>query len=108
MDISSGKVARTYEIGKRLHGLDISDDGTTLFITSKTDEKFIALDPKTDTRRVLPLSPSPYHLETIEGTGKVYVSSSKIGKIWVVDQKSVQLLGEIEIKGEGHQMTTVQ
>ncbi|NQV82664.1 MAG: YncE family protein [Rhodospirillales bacterium] len=108
VDISSGKVARTYEIGKRLHGLDISDDGATLFITSKTDEKFIALDPKTDTRRVLALSPSPYHLETIEGTGKVYVSSSKIGKVWVVDQKSAKLLGEIDIKGEGHQMTTVR
>ncbi len=108
VNVASGKVAKTYKIGKRLHGLDISDDGATLFITSKKDEKFIALDPKTDSRRVLPLSPSPYHLETIEGTGKVYVSSSKIGKVWVVDQKSAALLGEIDIDGEGHQMTTVQ
>ncbi|MDA1089572.1 MAG: beta-propeller fold lactonase family protein [Proteobacteria bacterium] len=108
VDVSAGEVAKTFAIGKRLHGLDISDDGTTLFITSKTDEKFIALDPKTDTRRVLALSPSPYHLETIEGTGKVYVSSSKTGKIWVIDQKSAKLLGEIEINGEGHQMTTVR
>ncbi len=108
VDISMGKVAKTYQLGKRLHGLDISDDGTTLFITSKKDERLIALDPRTDTRRVLPLSPSPYHLETIEGTGKVYVSSSNSPKIWVIDQKSAQLLGEIKITGEGHQMTTVQ
>jgi len=108
VNVSSGKVARTYQLGKRLHGLDISDDGTTLFITSKKDEKFIVLDPKTDTRRVLPLSPSPYHLETIEGTGKVYVSSSSSPKIWVVDQKSARLLGEIAITGEGHQMTVVE
>ena len=60
------------------------------------------------TRRVLPLSPAPYHLETIKGTGKVYVSSSSSPKIWVVDQTSAQLVGEIEIKGEAHQMTIVQ
>lgn len=108
VDLSTGEVARSFQLGKRLHGLDISDDGETLFITSKTDEKLIALDPKTDTRRILPLSPSPYHLGTIAGTGKVYVSSSSTPKIWVIDQKSVQLLGEIEITGEGHQMTTVQ
>ena len=108
VDVAAGKVARTYQIGKRLHGLDISDDGSTLFITSKKDGNLIALDPATDTRRILPLSPSPYHLETIEGTGKVYVSSSNSPKIWVVDQKSAKLLGEIKITGEGHQMTTIQ
>lgn len=107
VDVTSGKVAKTYQLGKRLHGLDISDDGSTLFITNKKDGKFIALDPRTDTRKVLALSPSPYHLETIEGTGKVYVSSSTSPKIWVIDQKSSQLLGEIKITGEGHQMTVV-
>lgn len=107
VDISAGEVARTFQLGSRLHGLDISDDGSTLFVSSKKDERLIALNPLTDTRRVLPLSPSPYHLETIKGTGKVYVSSSNSPKIWVVDQKSAQLLGEIEITGEGHQMTTV-
>ncbi len=107
VDVRSGEVAKTFELGKRLHGLDISDDGTTLFVSSKKDEKLVALDPKTDERRIVALSPSPYHLETIDGTGKVYVSSSKSPKIWVIDQKSVQVLGEIEIKGEGHQMTTV-
>ena len=108
LDLSTGEITRTFHLGKRLHGLDISDDGSTLFISNKKDERLIALDPRTDTRRVLPLSPAPYHLETIEGTGKVYVSSSNSPKIWVVDQKSVQLIGEIGITGEGHQMTTGQ
>ncbi len=106
--IESGKVDRTYQLGGKLHGLDISDDGATLFITSRSDNKLIALDPRTDTRRVLPLSPAPYHLETIEGTGKVYVSSSKSPKLWVIDQTTAKLLGEIEITGEGHQMTVVR
>lgn len=108
VDLATGEVARSFQLGKRLHGLDISEDGETLFVTSKTDERLIALDPKTDTRRYLALTPSPYHLGTIPGTGKVYVSSSNSPKIWIIDQESVQLLGEIEITGEGHQMTTVQ
>jgi len=106
--VVSGTVTRTYHLGGKLHGLAISDDGTTLFVSSRSENKLIALDHKTDTRRVLPLSPAPYHLENIEGTGKIYVSSSKLPKLWVVDQKSVKLVGEIEISGEGHQMTVVR
>jgi len=106
--IASGTKSRTYQLGGKLHGLDISDDGRTLFITNRSENKLVALDPLTDTRRVLPLSPAPYHLETIDGTGKVYVSSSKSPIIWVVDQKSANLIGEIEITGEGHQMTIVR
>lgn len=108
VDIVSGEVVRTYQFDKRLHGLDISDDGQTLFVSSKKEEKFIAFDPKTDTRRVLQLSPSPYHLEAIRGTGKIYLSSSTSPKIWVIDQKTAQIIREIEIEGEGHQMTLVK
>lgn len=107
VDIVKGDVSRSYALGNTLHGLGISDDGSTLFVTSKKDGKMIALNPLTDTRRVLPLSPSPYHLETIKDTGKVYVTSSKEPKIWVVDQKSAKLIGEIKISGIGHQMTKV-
>lgn len=106
--VSTGQIEKTFQFEKRLHWLDISDDGRTLFISNKKEQRLTALDLKTDTRRVLPLSPAPYHLETIEGTGKVYVSSSSSPKIWVVDQKTAQLIGEIKISGEGHQMTTVQ
>lgn len=106
--IASGTVTRTYQLGGKLHGLDITDDGKTLFVSNRSEEKLIALDPKTDSRRELPLSPAPYHLETIHGTGKVYVSSSKSPRIWVIDQSSATLIGEITISGEGHQMTIVQ
>ncbi len=107
VSVASGEITRTYEFDGKLHGLDISDDGSTLFVTDKKSGVFIALDPDTDTRREVPLSPTPYHLETIEGTGKVYVSSSSSPIIWVIDQTTAELRGEIEIVGEGHQMTTV-
>jgi hypothetical protein len=41
---------------------------------------------------------------TITGTGKLYVSSREQSKIWVVDQKSLKVTGEIALRGEGHQM----
>ncbi|MBI1425121.1 MAG: beta-propeller fold lactonase family protein [Gammaproteobacteria bacterium] len=107
--VKTGKVIKTYKIGAGVHGLDLSDDGNTLFVTSKKDEKFVAMDIKTGKQRVLALSPAPYHLNTITGTGKVYVSSSKKPVIWVIDQKSINVVDTIQLPaGEGHQMAIVK
>jgi len=109
VSIASGKVTKTYPVGKSAHGLDISDDGKTLFASSKKEDKLVALDPVTGKQRVLKLSPAPYHLNTIHGAGKVYVSSSKEPVIWVVDQKTLKLIHTIKLPGgEGHQMAVVK
>lgn len=106
--VKEGKVETTYKIGKRLHGLDIGDDGKTLFVSSRSDNKLVALDTKTGEQRVLTLSPEPYHLDKIPGTGKVYVSSSKEPKIWVIDQKTFTVIDTIQLPaGEGHQIAVV-
>ena len=104
----SGKVVGVHKIGANLHGLDLGDDGQTLFVSSVTDNKLVALDPRSGTQRVLALSPAPYHLNTIRGTGKVYVSSRSDPVIWVVDQKSLRLIDTIKLPaGEGHQMAVM-
>ncbi len=103
--IESGKVVKQYELGRSVHGLDIGDDGKTLFVSSKKDDKLFAVDTSDDRKRELALSPAPYHLNTITGTGKVYISSRKKPVIWVVDQKTLKLINEIKLPaGEGHQM----
>jgi len=107
VSLAAGKVKQSFDVGAVLHGLDISDDGATLFVSSKKEEKLVALNPETGDQRELPLSPSPYHLGTITGTGKIYVSSSQNPTIWVVDQKTLAVLGEIAIRGNGHQMAVV-
>ena len=72
------------------------------------ENKLVALETETGKKRELTLSPSPYHLNTITGTGKVYVPSRKKPIIWVVDQKTMQNIGEIVLPtGEGHQMAVV-
>lgn len=109
ISIKSGKVTKTYTIGKDVHGLDISDDGQTLFVSTKKEHKLIAINTATGKKRELALSPAPYHLNTIRGMGKVYVSSRKRPLIWVVDVKSLKVLGKIPLPGgEGHQMAIVQ
>ncbi len=106
--IDSGKLINSYTIGKDVHGLDIGDDGITLFVSSKKDNKLVAVDTLTGNKRELSLSPAPYHLNSITGTGKVYVSSRNKPVIWVVDQKTMLTTGEIILPaGEGHQMAVV-
>lgn len=108
VNIGDGKVSQTYPIGKNVHGLDIGDDGKTLFVSSKGDGKLVALDIATGAKRELPLDPAPYHLNTIRGTGKVYLSSSEKPLIWVIDQQNFKVVNTIALPaGEAHQMAIV-
>lgn len=102
--IDDRKVVKTISIGTTLHGIDLSDDGRTLFVADLGDDKIVAFDLATDTYRDASLAPAPYHLAAIRAAGKLYVSSADEPKIWVVDQKSLAVIGEIPIGGKGHQM----
>jgi DNA-binding beta-propeller fold protein YncE len=106
--VADGKVKRSFPVGKNAHGLDISDDGKTLYASARGEDKLVAIDIANGRARTLALAPAPYHLNTIHGAGKIYVSSSKKPLIWVVDQKTFKLVGTIALPaGEGHQMAIV-
>ena len=108
ISIASGQVEQSWKIGAKVHGLDIGDDGKTLFISAKKGELLTALDTRSGQMQSVRLTPAPYHLNTVKGTGKVYVSSRKQPLIWVVDQKTLKVLDEIKLPaGEGHQMAIV-
>jgi YVTN family beta-propeller protein len=104
ISIGEGKVVKTIPIGATLHGIDLSDDGGTLFVAALGDNKLVGVDLATGTYRSVFLSPKPYHLAAVRGTGKLYVSSGDEPKVWVVDQQDLNVLGEIPIGGKGHQM----
>lgn len=90
-------------MGPDVHGLDIGDDGKTLFASSKKAETLSALDTASGKMRTVTLAPAPYHLNTIPGTGAVYVSSRKKPVIRVVDQPSLKVTATITLPaGEGH------
>ena len=98
INLTKGIVATSYDVGGDPHGVDISDDGRTLFASSKKDNKLLAFNLKSGEKRQISLSPAPYHVTTVTGTGKVYVSSRNEPKIWVVDQKSLSVQEEIKIR----------
>jgi YVTN family beta-propeller protein len=104
LDLRSGTVTSTIPVGDTLHGIDLSDDERTLFVSALGEDKLTAVDLLTGVYRSAMLSPAPYHLAAVRGTGKLYVSSADEPKIWVVDQKSLAVVGEIPIGGKGHQM----
>ncbi len=108
VSVESGKVGHVYKIGPEVHGLDKGDDGKTLFVSSKKAETLTAVDTETGKMRSVSLAPAPYHLNTIPGTGEVYVSSQKKPVIWVIDQQSLRVTATINLPaGEGHQMAVV-
>lgn len=108
IDLAAGKVIKTYTVGKQPHGIDLSDDGKTLYVAAKGDNTLVAIDLAGGGQRTIRLAPAPYHVTTIRGTGKVYVSSRKKPILWVVDQKDLKVLGEIRTGGVGHQMAVVR
>ncbi len=108
VSLNRGEVVKIYAVGGEVHGIDLSDDGKTLFVSGREQNKLVAIDLVKGGMRSAPLSPAPYHLTTIRGSGKLYVSSADEPKIWVVDQKTLRVEREIPIRGKGHQMVVVR
>ncbi len=102
--VDERKVVKTLPIGSTLHGIDLSDDGRTLFVAVLGEDKVVAFDLATGATRDVRLSPAPYHLATVRGAGKLYISSADEPKVWVLDPETLAVLGEIPIGGKGHQM----
>jgi YVTN family beta-propeller protein len=107
VDVKRGEVSKTYRVGSVLHGIDLSDDGQTLFVASLGDDKIASVDLASGEVRTAKLAPTPYHLAAIRGAGKIYVSSADKSLIWVMDQASLKVVGEIAIGGKGHQMVQI-
>ena len=106
--IADGESLNTYSAGNGPHGIDISDDGKRLFVSNKKGNDLTLVDIDAGTSSMRSLAPAPYHIKSIRGTGKLYVSSRAQPWIWVIDQKSLDIISKIPIKGEGHQMVLVQ
>jgi len=107
IDTTKGTIARSIVLGSALHGIDLSDDGRWLYVAVRGDNKLTAIELASGNRRVARLAPEPYHLATIRGKNKIYVSSSSDPKVWVFKQDSFTLAGEIKINGKGHQFVQI-
>ena len=106
--IADGKSIGSISVGNGPHGIDISDDGKRLFVSNKKGNDLTLIDIDSGNSSSRALAPDPYHIKSIKGTGKLYISSRSQPWIWVLDQKSLEVISKIQIKGEGHQMALVQ
>jgi DNA-binding beta-propeller fold protein YncE len=104
LSLKDGSVLRSFAIGGELHGLDLSDDRATLFVAGRGEDKIAAVTLSTGAVAFAPLSPEPYHLTSIPGTGTFFVSSGAEPKVWIVDEATLTAMGDFLIEGEGHQM----
>ncbi|MBD3679203.1 MAG: YncE family protein [Rhodobacteraceae bacterium] len=108
IDLVTGRDLRSFEIGGEIHGLDLSEDQTHLFVAAKESDRLVSIDLESGKFTSRALSPSPYHLTTIPGTGSVFVSSRDEPKVWIVDGATLMAKKEIPIEGEGHQMVAMR
>lgn len=104
IDTRSWSVARRFEVGGLLHGIDLSADGNRIFAAARERNAVAAIDLASGTVSFAPLAPEPYHLTVLGSTGKLYVTSAAMSKIWAVDGDSLAVRAEIPIEGEGHQI----
>jgi len=106
VDVNKGEEVRTFKTGKSPHGLTLSGNGTELFVSNKGSETLMSINLSTDSEKSIPLAPAPYHVTYVKSLNKLYVSSRKQPKIWVINPDDLAVEGEISLGGKGvaHQM----
>lgn len=97
-------VERIYQIDAFLHGIDVTDDGGAAIVSLMDQDKVARLDLADGSIETRDVGPSPYHVTTVPGSGKVYVSSAAGPGLTVLSQHDLSVLGQIKTGGIGHQM----
>lgn len=105
--LDSGESRRSFTIGGEIHGLDLTDDRARVIVAGRGEDKLAAIDLAGGTVTTVPLAPEPYHLTTIPGTGRVFVSSRAEPNVWIIDASDLSVTGQFAVEGEGHQMVAL-
>lgn len=106
VDLNKGEEVRTFKTGKSPHGVALSGNEKQLFISNKGSETFMSINLSDGSEKSIPLNPEPYHVTYVSNLNKLYVSSRKQPKIWIINPDDLGVEGEISLgsKGVAHQM----
>jgi DNA-binding beta-propeller fold protein YncE len=107
VDTESLQVVRRIAVGGAVHHVAVSPDGRFAVTTHPGTGGISVIDLASGQARHIALAPAPYHVSSVPGSGTVLVSSRAEKRIWVVDQSTLALRGEIAIDGIGHQMAVI-
>jgi 6-phosphogluconolactonase (cycloisomerase 2 family) len=108
LSLESGETLRSFEIGGALHGLDLTDDGARLIVAGLGEDKLAAIDLDQGSISFVALAGQPYHVTTIPGVGRLFVSSRAEPKVWIVDARDLSVAGEILVEDIAHQMVALK
>lgn len=105
--LDSGETLRSFDIGGEIHGIDLTEDGARAIVAGRGEDKLAAIDLAEGEVTTVALAPQPYHLTTVPGTGRIFVSSRQDPLVWIVDPDTLTVTGEFAVDGEGHQMVAI-
>lgn len=100
----SGDLRRSFEIGGEIHGIDLTDDGAGVMVAGRGEDKLALIDLADESVTSVALAPQPYHLATVPGTGRLFVSSAADPKVWIVDTSDLSVIDEFTVRDTAHQM----
>ncbi len=108
VDLPGAAVRTIYPVGTAPHAVDVSTDRRWLFVSVRGENRLVRIDQESGARLSVDLPPAPYHLEYAEVVDKLYVSSRKLPRIWVLDPRTLAVRGTIDLgRGVGHQMVVI-
>ncbi|WP_306259482.1 YncE family protein [Pararhizobium sp. IMCC21322] len=105
--LESGETRRSFDLGGEIHGIALTDDRTRLIVAGRGEDILASIDLARGVITTVPLAPEPYHLTTIPGTGRIFVSSRAKSKVWIINPVDLSVTGEFPVMGEGHQMVVM-
>ena len=101
VDLTSGEILSTHDIGARLHGVEVDAEGT-VFVSARERGRIVRINPETGERMEASPGPQPYHM-TMTDRG-LLVSSAAEPVVWVVDPDTLAVTDTIETAAVAHQM----
>ena len=108
-DLLTGDVAElgvhTWHVAQSIHGLELSTDGHTLFVTDVADSRLLGFSLNGDmlgAEHIVGVGPQPVHVAETLDSRTIYVSDFSAQSISVVDAASWTLRSTIAVPAAPH------
>ena len=105
VDIASGKIRSTVEVGQEPEGVRLQPDGAVVWVTGETDHNLTLIDTKTgQVVGQINVGKRPRDLAFTPDGSRAYVTSEVGGTVWVIDVPARKVhQGDRDAKGlEAH------
>lgn len=99
---------RRVSTGREPHGVAFSKTAQAVVVANKGEDTLSVFDPTGEPVQIVPLSPQPYHVAADHGGERLWVSSRKEERLWLISARNFAVSRTVEIPGIGHQITVTR